>query len=74
MRTSPFEMALFLYSRGYYIGPRDKYRNTDHEGLWMVCGDPVSEVATTDASTGGFCIVGDDLDALIREAYEFESN
>lgn len=74
MQASPFDMALFLYSRGYYIGPRDPNRNTDHAGEWMVCGDPVSDVVTKDASTGGYCIVGDDMDTLIREAYDFESN
>lgn len=74
MSVGPFDMALFLYTRGYYIGPRDPLRNQAFEGEWMVCGDPVPAVTPTDdAGSGGYCTVGDDLDALIRDAYNYES-
>lgn len=72
MTPTLFDMSLCLYSRGFYIGPRDPNRNTAFEGEWMVCGDPVTPRSTEDASNGGYCIVGDDLDALIREAYNAE--
>ena len=64
-----FDMAKALHERGLYIGPRDPQRNTDFDGVFMVCEDVNVPAPTRDASRGGFCIVGDDLHDLIRNAY-----
>jgi len=62
----------FLEERGWTVGERDPRLNTDHAGGFM-CVEPhdASELPTRDGSNGPWCIVGDDLDALIDEAYAF---
>lgn len=64
----PFEKARHLARNGYYIGPRDPKRNKAFDGSWMVC-EQVDAGPTDDAGTGGYCIVGDDLNDLISVAY-----
>lgn len=58
-----------LESHGFYVGKRDPKRNKAFRGKWMVCAD-VNEGPSMDAGDGGFCIVGDNLQALIQEALE----
>lgn len=71
MQATLFEKAAYLYNHGFYIGPRDPSRNANHRGEWMIAQN-IDVANTTDASNGGFCIVGDDLDELIDEAYLME--
>jgi hypothetical protein len=65
------EKIEFLKSYGWLIGDRDPRLNTDYAGAFMVC-EPFddSEVPTRDGSNGPWCVVGDDLDALIDTAHE----
>ena len=64
-----FYKAQRLYSMGYYIGPRDPERNKAFNGRYMVCAD-VFEGPSDDASDTRFCVVGDNLDELVNEAYD----
>lgn len=48
-----------LAQNGYFFGKRDPLRNPSHEGSFMVCDS---------IDVDGYCIVGDDLPALIAEA------
>ena len=62
----------FLIERGWIIGNRDPRLNTDYPGAFMAAEHyEESELPTRDGSNGPWCIVGDDLPALIAEAYEF---
>lgn len=70
MQVSIFDKAAFLHERGCYIGPRDPSRNKAFPGEWMVA-ESLNVGETQDASEGGFCVVGDDLDSLIAEGYDF---
>jgi hypothetical protein len=63
-----FEKAKTLLAIGFYIGPRDPQRNSAFEGKFMVCEDS-SEGPSEDASTTGYCVVGDNLDVLVDEAH-----
>lgn len=58
-----------LQAIGLGLFPRNPARKRDFPGAWMVA-QPLEEGedATT---TGAWCIVGDDTEALIREAFEF---
>lgn len=71
MATIP-EMRQFLTDCGFIVGQRDSRLNRKYPGLFMAC-EPFeeSEVPTDDGSNGPWCIVGDDLDELIAEAYAF---
>ena len=65
------QMQTELASKGFVIGARDERINTDYAGKFMVAeayGE--SELPTQNACQGPWAIVGDDLDALIQEAYE----
>jgi hypothetical protein len=59
----------YLESFGYVIGYRDPRLNMDFPGKYMVA-EPyeASQLPTRDACNGPWCIVGDDLDALISHA------
>lgn len=60
-----------LEENGFTIGKRDPRLNTDYAGRYMVVEEHDEyELPTRDGSNGPWCIVGDDLDELIREAYE----
>ena len=61
-------MVKNLTECGWFVGVRDPKRNTDFEGVYMVCED-LSEGPSEDARNGGFCIVGNDLAVLVEEAY-----
>lgn len=58
-----------VLQRGLFVGRRDPLRNSDFAGRWMVCED-LHAGPTKDGGVGGYCIVGDDLSAMIREAYD----
>lgn len=61
----------YLESIGFKIGERDpKGINTDFPGQYMVAEEyEPSELPTRDGSNGPWCVVGDDLTALIDEAF-----
>lgn len=65
------EKRAFLENYGWFVGIRDRRLNTNYDGSFMVV-EPYddSDVPTEDARNGPWCIVGDDLDALIEEGYE----
>lgn len=58
-----------LLDHGFYVGDRNPDRNKDFPGKYMVAEEYDIGRPTNDASTGGFCIVGDDLDTLIGNAF-----
>ncbi|WP_420408671.1 hypothetical protein [Hoeflea sp.] len=68
------EKKRFLESYGWKVGERDPRLNTNFPGAFM-CVEPheEAELPTRDGSNGPWCIVGDDLSALIDEAHEFLS-
>ena len=62
-------IATSLKSHGFYIGRRDDAMNSLHRGNWMVCEEYKPGVsAQRDASFGVWCVVGDDLSALLSIA------
>ncbi len=66
------EMRQQLEACGFVVGERDPRLNTNYTGEYMVAEayDESDELPTQDGRNGPWCIVGDDLDALIAEAYE----
>ncbi|KKL89013.1 hypothetical protein LCGC14_1918870 [marine sediment metagenome] len=66
------EKVMFLLSYGWTVGQRNPQLNTNYPGSYMAV-EPFEddELPTLDGGDGPWCIVGDDLDALINEAYEF---
>ncbi len=70
--TSYLDMRKALETRGLIVGARDRRRNRAFKGEFMVA-EPCDEslLPTDDAGHGGgFCIVGDNLNALIVQAYQ----
>ena len=64
------EMTSRLREWGFVVGKRDPRINTRFEGSFMVVeSHEESELPTEDGRNGPWCIVGDDLAALVREAY-----
>lgn len=64
------EMSDFLCAQGFIVGARDPRINTDYEGAFMVVEyHDENELPTKDGSNGPWAVVGNDLDYLIREAY-----
>ena len=63
-------MTKKLREYGFIVGDRDPRLNTDHPGRFMV-SEPADgkAVPTKDGSNGPWCIVGDNLDDLVIEAY-----
>ncbi len=60
-----------LLDYGYEIGVRDPRLNSDYPGCFMVVeSHEPSELPTRDGRNGPWCIVGDDLAALVTEAFE----
>lgn len=60
-----------LEKMGFTVGKRDARLNTDFGGAFMVVeAHDESELPTRDGRNGPWCIVGDDLDALINEAFD----
>jgi hypothetical protein len=59
-----------LLSLGFVVGHRDPRINADHDGFFMVAESyDQKELPTQDGSTGPWAIVGNDLTALVDEAY-----
>lgn len=55
---------------GFKIGDRDPQLNRNHAGRFMVLETPDDVIEpTNNGANGPWCIVGDDLDALIRKAF-----
>jgi hypothetical protein len=63
------QMQRELEQAGFFVGKRDPNRNKAFRGQFMVCQD-TTEGPSDDASTTSYCIVGDNLNALIRDAYD----
>ena len=56
---------------GFTVGERDCRLNTNYAGKYMVVeGHEEDELPTKDGSNGPWCIVGDDLDALVGQAFD----
>ena len=59
-----------LERSGFVIGARDARLNRNYRGAFMVAEPYTDEdTPTNDGSNGPFCIVGDNLSALIHEAF-----
>jgi hypothetical protein len=71
MTPTILDMSAKLKSYGFVIGDREPRLNTNYPGKFMVV-EPYEEceLPTEDGSDGPWCIVGDDLDVLIADAYE----
>lgn len=66
------EMVKLLRDYDFFVGVRDPKVNTDFKGRYMVVEDyDPNMLPTKDGSNGPWAIVGDDLEALVREAYEY---
>lgn len=64
--------TLCLQAYGFTVGPRDPRLNTDHEGDFMVVEyHQDDELPTRDGANGPWCLVGNDLDTLVTEAFKF---
>ena len=65
------EKRAYLDALGFKIGERDpRGINTNYPGCYMVAEEyEDSDLPTEDGSNGPWCIVGDDLDAMIAEAF-----
>lgn len=67
---SPEGKRATLEDLGFIIGERDPRINTNYPGKFMVCeAHEQSELPTKDGRNGPWCIVGDNLDELIDQAY-----
>lgn len=62
-----------LEHHGFTIGDRDPGLNRHHKGKYMVHEhrNKRDKYPTDNAEYGPFCIVGDNIDFLIDEAYDF---
>lgn len=69
MNVNPeaFRYIRALMLAGIYAGTRDPSRNRAFAGQYMVA-ENILVSPTDDASSGGFCVVGDDLLSLVVEA------
>lgn len=64
------EMTAKLCEWGFTVGKRDHRVNRKYRGDFMVVeAHEDNELPTDDGSNGPWAIVGDDLAALVREAY-----
>lgn len=64
------DKAAQLRAWGFTVGPRDPRLNTDFAGAFMVVeAHDDTELPTRDGANGPWCIVGDDLTALVAEAH-----
>lgn len=68
---SPETQGEWLRLHGYCLGVRDPRLNTNYPGEYMVTESDFAdyELPTKDGSNGPWCIVGDDLDRLVTEAF-----
>lgn len=72
-----FEQKLrVLLAYGFTVGVRDGRLNTDHPGYYMVLegtvqdAEEAGELPTRDGANGPWCLVGDDLSAMLDEAFD----
>lgn len=65
--------AEYLRSKGFVVGDRDPNQNRAFAGRFMVAEEvtPNDLYPTDDAGDGRFCIVGDDLKALMEQTLCF---
>jgi hypothetical protein len=69
--TGHAERVLWLQSRGFVVGDRDPQLNRAFTGRYMVAGVyDTSETPTDDGRNGPWCIVGDNVEDLVRHAYD----
>jgi len=70
--NTPSGMRQWLVEHGYFVGDRDPRLNTKYPGRFMVTEDDFATypLPTKDGSNGPWCIVGDDLDALVKQAFD----
>lgn len=61
----------WLVNNGFIVGSRLSFLNCKYPGKYMVCENfGHEEVPTADGRNGPWCIVGDNLNYLIRIAYD----
>lgn len=73
--TSIKEKKQWLVLHGFIATARDERFNRSCPGKFMVCDEELLRLAhPTDNGGDGYCIVGDDLDSLIVEAFKFWTN
>lgn len=60
-----------LKQRGFVVGKRDPRLNRAFKGRFMVAEPYKRGIATDDARHGPWCIVGDNLAALITTACQY---
>lgn len=61
-----------LEAAGFVVGIRDCRLNTDFPGAFMVAEEyDESQLPTRDGRDGPWCIVGDNLERLIDEGYDY---
>lgn len=66
------DKTAYLRQQGWTVGDRDPRLNTKFPGRFMCVEEhEESELPTEDGSNGPWCIVGDDLEDLVRRAYDF---
>jgi hypothetical protein len=64
------QKQVWLKAHGFVVGPREARLNTKFPGAYMVAETfEEDDLPTLTASNGPFCIVGDDLSALIEEGF-----
>lgn len=66
-----FEKLAWLLEHGLLVQARDMHMNSDFPGEYMISEWYETGHTQKDGSGGVWCIVGDDLGALICEAYDF---
>lgn len=70
MKVSQWK-AKYLRRMGFIVGPREPRLNRKYPGGFMVVEHyDESELPTDDGSNGPWCIVGDDLAALVEQAFK----
>lgn len=66
------QKAIALLTNGFTVGQRDSRVNRNYEGKFMVLDEyEDKELPTNDGSNGPWCVVGDDLETLINQAFDF---
>lgn len=65
--------AAELIGNGYTIAAREPKLNTDHMGVFMIA-EALEEwdgTPTENGANGPWCLIGDDLAAMVKEAHDF---
>lgn len=70
--STPTDMKDWLTAHGWFVGERDPRLNTKYPGKFMVteCDFTDYELPTEDGSNGPWCIVGDNLRVLVKQAFD----